>query len=953
MTHPNGDPHHEAPEAVDAGSDAPAASAPSSDDPSEALASAVAPPDAPLPEPADSEPEPPVSEAAESTEESGAAVEGASESAEGPSESAGGPAESAGGPAESAEGSGELSRELQVLLSVRRSVGWASGQRGGAPGARYIGAASLRLLPDTPELSRLRATLKALDEVDEGGRKRVLGRLRRMLDTLLGEHAPRRPRRGRTKRRAAAPKKVESSREPTDRPEPSAEPRSERRSRRKKRRPSAASSPPAEATSTPPAKPVRRLLGHPEGTGRAIAALSVLDPDECEALAAAGVHTIADLLLRPPAQHARAPRCSLDAPRLEEPVTVRDGVRSRVVRLSPLGRRWEVTVGREGARPLIVRWLRSAPRGWDSWEAGFELGLHGVVRETDDGLVMYEGEPLGLDGRGSGLIPEYGIDGVSDVRLRAAVVAALQSLDGTLDDWLPSKLIDDHRLLPLHDALRDAHFPSNTTGRGRLRLAFDELFSIQIGVAWRSGRGKNERGVSHRPTHTGVGQLGAQHQIQLDDGQELAFSEIRRDLVRSKPMTRLLQGDVGSGKGLVAQMAAIMVAGGGSQVAMVSPDALTAERRFLYASPLLRSIGVKTLLVSGERPDRGQADAIRRGEAQVVFGTAGLLDKSVAWKRLGLVTVEERGPYGTVGLDKLQRRGACPDLLVIPRAPIPASLAFTVFGDYDVSVLPLTDRAAVSCAIHPADDRPTAYAPLRETIAQGGQGYVVFPVRDGRDLLSVDDAVRMAKALQADALSGARIGVYSSDMTREERARVFEDFQQRRIDVLVCTTYIEDAPAVANASAMVVEYADMHDLVRLHRLRWHAGSGHRAGSCAFVLSGEPAESALPLMEMLIAEHDGFRLAELDLEQRGAKALLAKRATEAPEFSWARPSEDRGLLMRARMAAFEHLSADAELRHTPAVADTVNARWGDWLGQALPKAPARRRSDGRRRRRRRR
>jgi ATP-dependent DNA helicase RecG len=418
-------------------------------------------------------------------------------------------------------------------------------------------------------------------------------------------------------------------------------------------------------------------------------------------------------------------------------------------------------------------------------------------------------------------------------------------------------------------------------------------------------------------------------------------------------MNRLLQGDVGSGKGLVAQLAALMVVGGGSQAAMVAPDALSAERRYLHIDPILRSIGIKTMLVTEEHLDRAQLDAIRRGEAQIVFGTRAILQKAVNWKRLGLVTVEERGPYGLIDLDALGRRGLRPDLLVIPRAPIPSSLAFTVFGDFDVSSLHAPARPPVECEVFANAAREDAYGRMREVIESGRQGYVVFPVRDGRDLLSVSDAMRTAQALQVNLLPGTRIGVYSSEMSRDERGRVFEDFQNRRIDVLVCTTYIEDSPTVANATAMVVEYADLHDLVRLHRLRAHVGAGFKSGLCAFVASESPDEKQIDRLDQLLRERDGFRLAELDLRFRGASAILGDRATEAPSFVWADPPEDRGLFMRARAAAFDLVRKDPELRAAGGVASTVNLRWSEWLGHALPKNPSKKKGDGRRRRRKRR
>ena len=703
-----------------------------------------------------------------------------------------------------------------------------------------------------------------------------------------------------------------------------------------------------------PAEPVVRVLplGHPDGTGADLSQLG-MDADLVGALAAAGLATQADVLLLRPSGHDRSPMARSDAGS-EVSVTVRGRVVSRHTVLAPHGRRRSLSVESPALGRVTCRWLApEAPRGWDTWDTGAEVAVVGVVGEGEDGLVMYEAETVGIDGRGSGLLPRYGVPGVDDREMRDVVARVLGLVRGSLEDPLPAGLRERHRLLDLDEALADAHFPSNTGGRGRLRMAFEELLLMQLGVAWRAGRGQPARGISHKVAHKAIGQLDALHSLRLDDAQEIAFSEIRRDLGRSRPMARLLQGDVGAGKGLVCLLSALVVAEGGGQVAMIAPDPLAAERTFLYADGLLRSVGIASLLV-GDRVNHAQADALRRGEAQVVFGTRSLLAADVAWKRLGLVIAEERGPYGTVTSGQLVRgKGPSPDLLVTTRVPIPSSLTFTVFGDLDVSVV----RAAVPprcvATVLPSTDRQEAYRRVREQIEAGRQAFIVLPVRDGRDLLGYADAMRMAEALQGDLLKGTRIGVYSTDMTRDERSRAFDDFQHRRIDVLVCTTYIEDAPTVANATQMLVEYADLHDAVRLHRLRGHVGFGHRTGASYFVLSDSPAAGSAERVERVAGEADGFRLAELDLGARGAEALLGDRASEMPAFRWATPEADRDLLLRARQEAMDIISTDGELRRVPELASAVTARWGEWLGQALPEPSPRSGGDGRSRRRRRR
>ena len=892
------------------------------------------------------------------------------------------------------------------LLAVLRTLRWAHAHP--AAPSPYLGAASARLVEqaaatwrDAADLDGLQGALFALDLSMGDARTAVLeaalAEAERLLPEEAGPPAPaprahRAPRRGREAE--GQPERAPRSRE--ERPPREAR---EGRGRRRERRPvepavplspeeeaerALAAQAKAEETQRraldselddadgrrrrarrqrseggvaappPPALP----LGHPEGTGQSLAVLGIADPEDIEALEAAGVHSIADLLCQAPVQQQRVVRGELDGSSREGSAVWRGKVLCRSMRLSGHGRVAELLLSMHGEVTLACRWVGRLPRGWDQWEVGAEVGVVGTLSDTDDGLVLYQGEPVGIDGRGSGVLPEYDLPDVDDTLVRDLVAASLERCAGQLEDLLPAPLLDAQRLLGIDEALRDAHFPANASGRGRVRMAFEERLLLQIGVAWRNGKGQVERGHSHKALHDGVGQLDAQHSITLDDAQEAAFCEIRRDLLRPRPMVRLLQGDVGAGKGLVALFSAVVVANNGGQVAVVAPDALAAERRFLYAEGLLRSIGVTALYV-GDAPDHAQLDAIRRGEAQVVYGTAQILLSDLGWKRLGLVIAEERGPYGMVTPGSVRVKGTRPDLLVITRAPIPSSLACTVFGDFDVSVVAAKERPRVHVEVMAAEDREKAYGHVRTMLSAGRQAYVAFPVQDGRDLLSVQDALRMAKALQAEFLAGAKVGVYCSAMSREERSRVFDDFQHRRIDVLVCTTFIEDAPPVANAAALVVEYADLNDMIRLHRLRTHVAYGNAPGLCCFVLSDSPHAAAREHAELVAGEIDGFRLAELDLQNRGPAALLGERAAEMPEFIWADPPRDRELLLRARAEAFRLIDGEPELRRLPAIANAVSQRWGEWLGDGSAagkgrkgKAPDRAATRRRRRRRRR-
>lgn len=573
-----------------------------------------------------------------------------------------------------------------------------------------------------------------------------------------------------------------------------------------------------------------------------------------------------------------------------------------------------------------------------------ELAFVGAPTEGDDGWSIFEGEPVGVDGRGSGWVPSYEIEGIPDATLRNLAAKALFQIMDRLREPLPQKLVDNHRLMGLDEALRDAHFPSNKAGRGRSRLAFEELLLLQAGIGWRARTRSRERGISHKVLHSTVGALSLQQQVYLSDSAEAVFSEVRRDLHSSHAMVRLLQGEVGTDKSTIALLASAVVIENKSQVLYILPDAESAERRFLFSDGMFRAVGHVPAFVPSA-PDRGQLDAIARGECNIVFGTTALLDSSVKWKKLGLVVVEERNEYGTVDPARLVESGPSPDLLVITDTPIPSSLTLTVFGEYQMSTVMNDYPVRCKGDVYEQTERLDAYAEVREAVEDGRQAYVVFPVGAEGDLLGPEQALQYATGLQAEALEGVEIGVYCSAMSREDRIRVFEDFQHRRLDVLVATTHIEEAPHVSNAVVVVVEHADHHELARLHRLRGHVGQGAEPGRCLLVMSESPSEDAKLRLSQLVAENDGYKIAEMDLKERGWQALLGQGAEEAPVFRWADPVLDHQQLLSARDEAFRIVKADPGMRRYRTMVAAVGSRWGEWLGVDFSTLPGDRQGDG--------
>ncbi len=704
----------------------------------------------------------------------------------------------------------------------------------------------------------------------------------------------------------------------------------------------------------PPPPPLTFPLGHPDCSGAPVSVLG-LTPAEEEAFAAHQVATVADLLLLAPTALVRAGERLVEGVEPEGPVLLRGKISRRVTHCKPAGRRFELTLLTDRGE-VRCRWLSAVPVEVMRGSSGAGLGVVGRYESDDDGPVLYEGEPLGIDGRGGDWFPRYDVPGFAEPRIRSLMRAALRGVDEILADHLPSDVIERNKLIPLGPAIRDVHFPSNVHGKGRARLAFDELFQVQLGMAILRTPERRERGTAHGIQHGLVSRVLAVEGWQLNDQQESAFDALRRDLRRTTPMERLLQGDVGSGKSAVVRAAMTLVAESKLQVFFCAADALAAEHHHLFAADWWRAAGIETLLLLGP-PNRAQAEALRKGDTLVVYGTEALLAAPPEVRKLGLVVVEQSGRYAMPDLTRLEGQSARPDLLVVTPTPVPALLAMTVYGQLAMTVVDQPPKLGVDTHVLAPDRRDEAYAAAREAIAAGKQVILVFPFRESRaDLLSPSEARRMAEVLTQQQLAGAKFTLFSGGLTPEERFRAYDDFQHRRADVLLATTAFEEGPCVPNASVIIAEYAEGFDLVRLHRLRNHVAAGWVRGQCYFVQSDGASPEDQSRLELVAGGDDGFRVADLDLAARGVEAALGDSA-DIPRFVWADPAQDRETLTRARQEAFRLLTADPGLRRRQSrpLSNLVRARFGEEPALADGAPPPTQGADlaARRRRRRRR
>jgi ATP-dependent DNA helicase RecG len=704
----------------------------------------------------------------------------------------------------------------------------------------------------------------------------------------------------------------------------------------------------------------RWRLGDPAHTGRALAALDV-DPTVAAALAEEGVETIGDLLLLAPSgEEVLRPLHGAGREIPPGRVAVGGRVRRRLARIGPDGIVTEVLL--QGAGPLRCSWKGVVDV--ERFAPGVRVVLVGDLEVDPNGEpILREGELAHAEGHVVRL-QKYGVENVSDAVVRELIARWLPDAE-RLRDPVDADLLRRLGLPSLGEAIRDLHLRGSGAPKARERMAFDEALLLQLGLASPRFQAGRERGIAHAVVHGLTARVCQHLEIEPNDGQQLALEDIKRDLREQTPMLRVLTGQAGAGKSLVAMLAAIAVAESKSQVMVLAPDPLSAELRFLFADPILREVGLVGRLVLGE-PNRAQRDAIRRGEVHVVFGSLDLLDRELEFRRLGLVVAEERDAYGRAPARVAALRPPRPDLLVMVANPVPAAVLLSAYGDHDLSVVDELPHP-VSCAIFPDSKREEAYKKAAEAVRAGAQAIVVFPMAkappkpeaEGRgepawaDVIEIRSAVQVVEALATEVFPRSRVALFHGSMSKEERQRVYDDFRHRRCDVLIATTPIEDGPPVTSAAVCVVEQADRMGLSRLLRLRGHMAHAESGGELLLVTGQQPDAEGLERLEKIVAEKDGWAVAEWELGRRGLEPMLAREVPAAARLRWLDPAEDREILVWAREHALHMLHEDPSLRRGPHgdIARALRERWDDLSSAPFPLADGGAPAPKRRRRRR--
>ncbi len=609
---------------------------------------------------------------------------------------------------------------------------------------------------------------------------------------------------------------------------------------------------------------------------------------------------------------------------------------------------------RDGSGSLALMWFQQIPFFKGRLQVGRRYRVYGRVEgayrftlQMAHPDVEPEDDAAAAESR---VLPVYQKPGrMAVVTMRRIVQAAVRNFARRLPSVLPEELVQEMGVMDLAAAMEQIHLPDNTADVEALNLCrslahrslvFDELFFLQLGMQLRRRSVERETSLVFDDTGVLTSEFLRRLPFSLTGAQQRVIGEIVADLQRGHPMHRLVQGDVGSGKTVVALYAALVAVANGAQCAFMAPTELLAEQHHRTIVRLTEGLPVSAALLTGavRRSEREPLlEGIASGRIDVVVGTHALIQEGVRFANLGLGVIDEQHRFGVLQRAALRelgcRAGTSPHILLMTATPIPRTLTMTLYGDLDVSLLDELPpgRKPVRTLLRGEADRPEVYKLVKQELDRGRQAYVVYPLVEGNEDSDLRDATSMATELARTVFERYRVGLVHGRMKAAEKDAVMRRFQGGEVQLLVSTTVIEVGIDVPNATVMVVEHAERFGLSQLHQLRGRVGRGADESYCILLASyrrGDDTERRLQAMNIT----DGFQIAEIDLEIRGPGELLGTRQAGLPDFRVANVVRDRAVLEQARLAAQQWLARDPELclPQSQALRAVLKHRWAHRL-----------------------
>ncbi|MEE9316481.1 MAG: ATP-dependent DNA helicase RecG [bacterium] len=556
----------------------------------------------------------------------------------------------------------------------------------------------------------------------------------------------------------------------------------------------------------------------------------------------------------------------------------------------------------------------------DSLPPGTSIVLHGKFERTFRDLQITNFIYEKLAGEEDDLIhtkrivPIYQVASKLNSRfLRTLIKRALDSYLSYLREALSETILREYNLMPYQQAVYNIHFPSTREKRkdARRRLIFEEFFFWELAMALRKRQVKIiDKNRKYQLRKNLLTAFKEKLPFDFTSAQKRVIREIFNDLMSPKPMNRLLQGDVGSGKTVVALAAILLVVENGYQAAVMAPTEILAEQHYLTLRQMLEGLQVKVELATGKMGQKKKREVyqrIVRGESQIIIGTHALIEQGVKFSNLALAVIDEQHKFGVVQRARLRKKGENLDILVMTATPIPRTLTLTVYGDLDVSIidqLPPGRRKILTQRL----SEEKAYQMVIDGVRKGQQAYIVYPIINESDKLELRAAVKMAERLMATVFKDLRVGLLHGQMKSDEKEQVMMKFLNREFDILITTTIIEVGIDVANACLMVIEHSERFGLATLHQLRGRVGRGTEQSLC-ILLGQTKTEEAKKRTQIMLETNDGFRIAEEDLRLRGGGEFFGTQQHGLPEFKIGNIVFDHRELELARQAAFHLISRD--------------------------------------------
>ena len=655
-----------------------------------------------------------------------------------------------------------------------------------------------------------------------------------------------------------------------------------------------------------------------------------IGPKRAELLDKIGVRTVRDLLHYFPSKyHDRHNLVSIkDAQPGEQAMICGDVVRINLHRRGR-GRGVLTVTMRDETGELKAVWFNQNYLS-EKFEQGDTVLLWGATRFYNGLEMINPGfEHVGSDEHGgaalaeemANLMPVYPLtEGISQGQLRPIIHVAVDMYAPLVPDVLPEAVREKYSFISAGEALRCAHFPNSIEEKddAKRRLIYEEFFIFETAVALRRLKVKSSTGIEFKMSDEFDRRIRQLFPFALTAAQESALAEIRRDMQSTAPMNRLLQGDVGCGKTVVALYAMLLAVANKFQAAIMAPTELLAEQHRRTITRMLERSRVRVRLLTSSSNRRDALAEIERGDADIIIGTHAVIQSDVAFNRLGLVVIDEQHKFGVMQRARLRWKGKSPDVLVMTATPIPRTLALTVFGDLDVSTireLPPGRQPVVTSAIEPKKIT-SAYDFIRRQVQAGRQAYIVCPLIEKSETLDLHSAIEMADEL-SPVFPECKIGLLHGKMNADERDAVMSQFLRGEINVLVSTIVIEVGIDVPNANVMLITHAERFGLAQLHQLRGRIGRGAEQAFC--ILCGEgKSDDAKKRIATMCETADGFKIAEEDLNLRGTGELFGTKQHGLPDVRIGDFMRDIETLERARDDASATLADDPKLERNLAL-----------------------------------